>query len=150
MNVLWLLWLYSIRIFYPGIHFWSHHHIVLSAGGAILSIRDTEPYSTGAPVLKLFGIPLCQQQNTPRAIIQVIWLYLISLTFWSQCIYQTGVLPGECWAFKGSRGSVVIRLLGHVYVSGVSLEHISSLISPTGETATAPKDFSVWVSWLYM
>ncbi|XP_012060735.1 PREDICTED: SUN domain-containing protein 2-like [Atta cephalotes] len=99
---------------------------VLSAGGAILSIRDTEPYSIGAPVLSLFGIPLCQQQNTPRAMI------------------QTGVLPGECWAFKGNRGSVVIRLLGHVYVSGVSLEHISSLISPTGETATAPKDFSVW------
>ncbi|KAG5311871.1 SUN1 protein, partial [Pseudoatta argentina] len=106
--------------------FLAHHHIVFSTGGAILSIRDTEPYSTGAPVLNLFGIPLCQQQNTPRAMI------------------QTGVLPGECWAFKGSSGSVVIRLLGHVHVSGVSLEHISSLISPTGETATAPKDFSVW------
>jgi len=26
----------------------------------------------GAPVLNLFGIPLCQQQNTPRAVIQVI------------------------------------------------------------------------------
>ncbi|KYN07936.1 SUN domain-containing protein 2 [Cyphomyrmex costatus] len=97
-----------------------------SSGGAILSTRDTEPYSTGAPVLNLFGIPLCQQQNTPRAVI------------------QTGVLPGECWAFKGSSGSVVIRLLGYVHVSGVSLEHISSLISPTGETATAPKDFSIW------
>ncbi|KYQ53201.1 SUN domain-containing protein 2 [Trachymyrmex zeteki] len=97
-----------------------------SSGGAILSTRDTESYSTGAPVLNLFGIPLCQQQNTPRAVIQI------------------GVLPGECWAFKGSSGSVVIRLLGHVHVSGVSLEHISSLISPTGETATAPKDFSVW------
>ncbi|XP_025073451.1 SUN domain-containing protein 3, partial [Pogonomyrmex barbatus] len=59
-------------------------------------------------------------------------------------IYQTGVLPGECWAFKGSSGSVVIRLLGQVHVSGVSLEHISPLISPTGETATAPKDFSIW------
>ncbi|XP_011878426.1 PREDICTED: SUN domain-containing protein 1-like [Vollenhovia emeryi] len=98
----------------------------LSSGGAILSTRDTEPYSTGAPVLNLFGIPLCQQQNTPRAVI------------------QTGVLPGECWAFKGSSGSVVIRLLGRVHVSGVSLEHISSLISPTGETATAPRDFSTW------
>ncbi|XP_025986523.1 tetratricopeptide repeat protein 39C [Solenopsis invicta] len=97
-----------------------------SSGGAILSTRDTEPYSTGAPVLNLFGIPLCQQQNTPRAVI------------------QTSVLPGECWAFKGSSGSVVIRLLGRVHVSGVSLEHISSLISPTGETATAPKDFSIW------
>ncbi|XP_043260241.1 SUN domain-containing protein 1-like [Colletes gigas] len=97
-----------------------------SSGGAILSTRDTETYSAGAPVLKLFGIPICQQQNTPQSII------------------QTGVLPGECWAFKGSSGSVVIQLLGSVDVSGVSLEHIPETISPTGETSTAPKDFSIW------
>ncbi|KAH0945100.1 hypothetical protein HN011_010092 [Eciton burchellii] len=97
-----------------------------SSGGTILSTRDTESYSIGAPVLKLFGIPLCQQHNTPRAVI------------------QTGVLPGDCWAFKGSNGSVVIRLLGYVNISGISLEHISSSISPTGETDTAPRDFSVW------
>ncbi|XP_067213020.1 tetratricopeptide repeat protein 39C-like [Linepithema humile] len=97
-----------------------------SSGGSILSTRNTESYSTGAPVLNLFGIPLCQQQNTPRAVI------------------QTGVLPGECWAFKGSSGSVVIRLLSFVHISGISLEHISSSISPTGETTTAPRDFSIW------
>nr|XP_012233566.1 PREDICTED: SUN domain-containing protein 2-like [Linepithema humile] len=98
----------------------------LTTGGSILSTRNTESYSTGAPVLNLFGIPLCQQQNTPRAVI------------------QTGVLPGECWAFKGSSGSVVIRLLSFVHISGISLEHISSSISPTGETTTAPRDFSIW------
>ncbi|XP_025163465.1 SUN domain-containing protein 1-like isoform X2 [Harpegnathos saltator] len=97
-----------------------------NSGGEILSTRDTELYSTGASVLNFFGTPRCQQQNTPRAVI------------------QTGVLPGECWAFKGSSGSIVIRLLGYVHVSGISLEHISSLISPTGETDTAPRDFSVW------
>ncbi|XP_032672032.1 tetratricopeptide repeat protein 39C-like [Odontomachus brunneus] len=99
-----------------------------SSGGEILSTRDTELYSTGVSVLNLFaqGTPRCQQQNTPRAVI------------------QTGVLPGECWAFKGSTGSVVIRLLGYVHISGISLEHISSMISPTGETDTAPRDFSVW------
>ncbi|XP_076397034.1 klaroid protein isoform X1 [Megachile rotundata] len=96
-----------------------------SSGGTILSTRGTETYSAGAPVLKLFGIPICQQQNTPHTII------------------QTGVLPGECWAFKGSSGSVVIQLLGFVQVSGVSMEHIPQSISPTGETTTAPKEFSV-------
>ncbi|XP_076757221.1 klaroid protein-like [Xylocopa sonorina] len=96
-----------------------------SSGGAILSTRNTVTHSAGAPVLKLFGIPICQQQNTPQTII------------------QTGVLPGECWAFKGSSGSVVIQLLGPVCVSGVSLEHIPQSISPTGETSTAPKDFSI-------
>ncbi|XP_014476046.1 PREDICTED: SUN domain-containing protein 1-like [Dinoponera quadriceps] len=102
------------------------HEKPRSVGGEILSTRDTELYSTGASMFNLFSTPRCQQQNTPRAVI------------------QTGVLPGECWAFKGSSGSVVIRLLGHVHVSGISLEHISSLISPTGETDTAPRDFSVW------
>ncbi|OAD58483.1 SUN domain-containing protein 2, partial [Eufriesea mexicana] len=96
-----------------------------NSGGAILSTRQTETYSAGAPVLKLFGIPICQQQNTPHAIL------------------QAGVLPGECWAFKGSSGSVVIQLLGFVCVSGVSLEHIPQSISPTGETSTAPKKFSI-------
>ncbi|KOX72818.1 SUN domain-containing protein 1 [Melipona quadrifasciata] len=100
-------------------------YALATSGGAILSTRNTETYSAGAPVLKLFGIPICQQQNTPHAVI------------------QTGVLPGECWAFKGSSGSVVIQLLGLVHVSGVSLEHIPQSISPTGETSTAPKDFSI-------
>ncbi|KAK2585836.1 hypothetical protein KPH14_010430 [Odynerus spinipes] len=97
-----------------------------SSGGIVLSTRNTETYLAGSPVLTLFGIPLCPQQNTPRAVI------------------QTGVLPGECWAFKGSTGAVVIQLLGPVYVSGVSLEHISPSISPTGETTAAPKEFSLW------
>lgn len=46
-------------------------------GGAILSTRKTETYSAGAPVLKLFGIPICQQQNTPHAIIQVTEYYFL-------------------------------------------------------------------------
>jgi hypothetical protein len=40
----------------------------------------------------------------------------------------------------------VIQLIGKVYITGVSLEHIPSVLSPTGETASAPKDFSVWVN----
>ncbi|KAJ8681534.1 hypothetical protein QAD02_017326 [Eretmocerus hayati] len=97
-----------------------------ASGGTILSVRDTEPYTIGAPVLKLFGIPICPQQNTPRAVI------------------QTGSLPGECWAFQGSRGSIVIQLLGEVRISEVSIEHISPAVSPTGETSTAPREFSVY------
>ncbi|XP_024938657.1 SUN domain-containing protein 1-like [Cephus cinctus] len=96
-----------------------------SSGGAILSTRDTVTSSQGIPALSLFGVPLCQK-NTPRAVI------------------QSGVLPGECWGFKGSAGSVVIKLLKPIYVSGVSLEHIPQSISPTGETSAAPKNFSLW------
>lgn len=54
-------------------------------------------------------------------------------------------MPGECWAIKGTTGAVVIRLLGKVLVTGVSLEHIPKTLSPTGEISSAPKEFSVWV-----
>ncbi|XP_068084321.1 klaroid protein-like [Anabrus simplex] len=101
-----------------------------SAGGRIVSIRNTEPYPAGAPPLKILGVQICHPTNAPQAII------------------QPGVLPGECWAFKGSTGSVVIRLVGQVRVSSVSLEHIPQSLSPTGEVSTAPKEFSVWgLSW---
>ncbi|KAG7209647.1 hypothetical protein KM043_011293 [Ampulex compressa] len=96
-----------------------------NSGGVILSTRNTEMYTVGAPTLTLFGIDICQQRNSPQAVI------------------QSGVLPGECWAFKGSSGTVVIKLFSFVYISGISLEHISFVISPTGETNSAPRDFSI-------
>lgn len=67
----------------------------------------------------------------------VTWvLHVISSMLCRECpsadtIIRPGTLPGECWAFKGSRGEATIRLLGTVHISGVSLEHISPHISPT-------------------
>ena len=58
---------------------------------------------------------------------------------------KSGVLPGECWAFKGSQGVAVIQLLGYVQVTGFTLEHVSPLITPTGESNSAPKDFDILV-----
>lgn len=40
----------------------------------------------------------------------------------------------------------MIKLLGKVRINAVSLEHISSKISPTGKLDSAPKDFAVYVS----
>ncbi|KDR17830.1 Unc-84-like protein A [Zootermopsis nevadensis] len=57
---------------------------------------------------------------------------------------MAGVLPGECWAFEGSKGAVVIQLIADIYVTGVSVEHIPPALSPTGATSSAPKDMSVW------
>lgn len=59
---------------------------------------------------------------------------------------QPGVMPGECWAFQGSQGTAVIKLINQIYVTGISLEHIPRSISPSGEISTAPKEFSVWVN----
>lgn len=53
-------------------------------------------------------------------------------------------MPGQCWAFKGSQGYIVIQLAGFVRPTGFSLEHIPKSLSPTGEIDSAPRDFEVW------
>ncbi|XP_033609335.1 SUN domain-containing protein 2 isoform X2 [Cryptotermes secundus] len=60
-----------------------------------------------------------------------------------QKIIQGCVVPGECWAFKGT-ASVVIQLIGEVNVEAVSIEHASSALLSKEEINSAPKDFSVW------
>ncbi|GLV36599.1 klaroid [Carabus blaptoides fortunei] len=94
-----------------------------STGAYIISTRQTEPY---CKALMLFGIPLCGFSTGPNALI------------------QPGVMPGECWAFKGQTGTAVIRLITKIYVTGVTVEHISRSISPSGQTNSAPKLFSIW------
>ncbi|GJQ68970.1 hypothetical protein Trydic_g6155 [Trypoxylus dichotomus] len=95
-----------------------------SAGGSIAEVRDTESYPTSDRI-RFWGVIICTKANSARAIL------------------QPGSLPGECWAFKGSKGCAIIRLLGKVRITGVTLEHISSSMSPSGEITTAPKDFTI-------
>lgn len=63
-------------------------------------------------------------------------LYVLSSWVCRSCngaraIIQPGALPGECWAFRGFKGEAMIRLMGSVEISGVSLEHISPQLSHT-------------------
>lgn len=51
---------------------------------------------------------------------------------------------GECFGFLGQKGEVVIRLQRPVRVDAVSIDHISSSMSPNGTLETAPKEFSVY------
>ncbi|XP_050299606.1 SUN domain-containing protein 3-like [Anthonomus grandis grandis] len=96
-----------------------------SAGGRIVKLSPgTENY--GPPKSSLLGFSLCDGMHGPRAMI------------------QTGTSPGECWAFKGSNGGVIVKLLGPIKIDAVSMEHISKNISPSGDSTTAPKDFTVW------
>ncbi|KAG8430195.1 hypothetical protein GDO86_018265 [Hymenochirus boettgeri] len=52
--------------------------------------------------------------------------------------------PGNCWAFKGTQGYLVIRLSRMIYPTAFSLEHIPKSLSPLGNITSAPKDFSVY------
>lgn len=59
-------------------------------------------------------------------------------------VIQPDRMPGQCWAFKGSQGYIVIQLAGPVRPTGFTLEHIPKSLSPSGEIDSAPKEFEVW------
>ncbi|NWT87525.1 SUN5 protein, partial [Lanius ludovicianus] len=58
------------------------------------------------------------------------------------------VSPGNCWAFKGHQGQVVIRLPARVYLTAITVQHITKEASPSGTIISAPKDIAVFVSLL--
>jgi SUN domain-containing protein 1/2 len=49
---------------------------------------------------------------------------------------------GNCWPMQGQHGQALIKLREPVYVTGVTLQHVSSAIAP--DTTTTPKEFSIW------
>ncbi|KAK6329349.1 hypothetical protein J4Q44_G00013270 [Coregonus suidteri] len=97
-----------------------------SGGGNILGTRCSETYETKTALMSLFGLPLWYFSQSPRVVI------------------QPDVHPGNCWAFQGSYGYVVIRLSMRIVPSAFSLEHIPKDLSPTGNIDSAPRQFNVY------
>jgi SUN domain-containing protein 1/2 len=56
---------------------------------------------------------------------------------------QPNVLPGNCWAFEGSKGILAIKLAREIIPTGLSIEHIAESISLTENIDSAIKDFKV-------
>ncbi|XP_072487472.1 sperm-associated antigen 4 protein isoform X2 [Notamacropus eugenii] len=70
-------------------------------------------------------------------------------SFWNYAkpptvILEPDVFPGNCWAFQGSKGQVVIRLPGQVQLSDITLQHPPRSVAHTGGANSAPKDFAVF------
>jgi len=97
-----------------------------TAGGSVVSTRCTETYVQKTAMYSIFGIPVWYPSNNPRTII------------------QPGVQPGECWAFKGSSGFIVIQLSEAVVPTRFTMEHISKTMSPSGKIDSAPREFVVY------
>lgn len=55
------------------------------------------------------------------------------------------VIPGECWAFEGAQGRLLVALSGHVQMSHITYEHIPLSLAPDGTLDSAPKRMQVWV-----
>lgn len=126
-------------------------------GGSVISTRCSETHQTHTAQFSILGIPLWYYNNSPRTVIQVrVGGYFFKRFFphpspldahFQFLSLKPGVNPGECWAFKGSTGYLVIQLSGRVRITAVSLEHIPKSISPSGNIDSAPKEFTVKVRW---
>ncbi|XP_039509148.1 SUN domain-containing protein 1 isoform X3 [Pimephales promelas] len=97
-----------------------------SGGGSIISTRCSESFNTKTALMSLFGVPLWYFSQSPRVVI------------------QPNVHPGNCWAFKGSYGYLVIGLSMKIVPTAFSLDHIPKSLSPTGNISSAPRDFNVY------
>ncbi|XP_068785546.1 SUN domain-containing protein 3-like isoform X1 [Struthio camelus] len=73
-------------------------------------------------------------------------LWFFSVANPPDTILQPHTSPGQCWAFQGAEGQVVIRLPEHIWPRAVTVEHISKAVSPSGQVSSAPKAFAVSVS----
>ncbi|XP_059691250.1 SUN domain-containing protein 3-like [Gavia stellata] len=63
-----------------------------------------------------------------------------------ETILQPHIAPGNCWAFQGSRGRMVIRLPEQIWPRAFTIWHISGAVSPSGEVSSTPKEFAVSLS----
>ncbi|XP_050980911.1 SUN domain-containing protein 1 isoform X3 [Labeo rohita] len=97
-----------------------------SGGGSIISTRCSESFDTKTALLSLFGLPLWYFSQSPRVVI------------------QPDVHPGNCWAFKGSQGYLVVGLSMKIVPTAFSVDHVPKSLSPTGNISSAPREFNVY------
>ncbi|KAM5203768.1 SUN domain-containing protein 3 isoform 2-T2 [Hipposideros larvatus] len=97
-----------------------------SAGASIIEAGTSESYKNDKAKLHWHGIGFLNYEMPPDIIL------------------QPDVHPGKCWAFPGSQGHALIKLARKIIPSAVTMEHISEKVSPSGNTSSAPKDFSVY------
>ncbi|CAB4057757.1 SUN1_2 [Lepeophtheirus salmonis] len=97
-----------------------------SAGGSIITTRCTESLINHKALYTIFGFSVWYPSNNPRLAI------------------QHGTHPGECWAFKGSQGNLVIKLSNYIFPKEVSIEHVSKSLTPNKLIDSAPKNFSIY------
>ncbi|KAL1117220.1 hypothetical protein AAG570_004547 [Ranatra chinensis] len=141
-------------------------------GGNVYSILGTQAYAPNPVAISIYGITLWNHiSNNPLTVIKTIVFYKLqaevpgvarslrkvnrrSLGGWEiisskpQVVNVTSlnwgmITPGECWAFRGSGGSIVLQLAKSAIITSVAVEHIPKSLTITGNTDSAPKEFSV-------
>ncbi|KAK6642973.1 hypothetical protein RUM43_004475 [Polyplax serrata] len=101
-----------------------------SQGAKILSIFDTEPYEEVT-----FNIFVNEFQ---------IKNLLLTKFFCNKCpmlVLKAWTGPGDCWAFKGAKGQILIGLSKSIVISAITIDHIRHR---NYTIQSAPKQFSVF------
>lgn len=70
-------------------------------------------------------LPIFLTSNSPRVVI------------------QPTIVPGECWAFAGSQGQMVVQLSRTIIPTSFTYEHIRKQLSPDLSIVSAPKNFRI-------
>ncbi|XP_054427289.1 SUN domain-containing protein 3 [Pteronotus mesoamericanus] len=96
-----------------------------SAGASVIAAGTSESYKSEKAKLSWRGVGFLSYERPPDVIL------------------HPDVHPGKCWAFAGPQGHVLIRLASAITPTAVTVEHISERVSPSGSTASAPREFSV-------
>lgn len=85
--------------------------------------------------------------QSPNSTSYLEWLFAIKPRD-ANTILDPNVYPGQCWAFPGQKGYVVIKLAQDIETSEVevAIEHLPKSLSPFGNISSAPENFTVSVS----
>lgn len=96
------------------------------SGGVIVTTRCTKTYLENNIEYSIDGLlPLFYTSNSARLVI------------------QPGLVPGECWCFNGSEGSLVIKLSRIIIPTSFTYEHIRKQLTPGLNIDSAPKHFRI-------
>lgn len=63
-----------------------------NSGASVNAPYHSETCDVGAPIIKVFGLPLWQDPRSPRNVI------------------QPSTSPGNCWPMKGNAGYIVFKV----------------------------------------
>lgn len=96
-----------------------------SGGGSVVNTRCTETYTKGAIQYSMLGISLWTFVRTARTAI------------------QPQMHPGECWAFQGSQGHLVVQLARRIHPTSFTVEHLPKELATSGSLDSAPRDFHI-------
>uniref|UniRef100_A0A1B0BKX2 SUN domain-containing protein n=1 Tax=Glossina palpalis gambiensis TaxID=67801 RepID=A0A1B0BKX2_9MUSC len=106
-----------------------------------MKIRERVNYASenlGAKVISVEAEPLCEPN---------FFEILFRKEFWRnppEEMLRSNMAPGNCFGFKIDRAIVIVKLPQPVLINQVGIHHISERQSPTGDTCSAPKDFTIF------